>query len=295
MTPSPLFGLTAGALAGLIVDDLGLASIVSFWGDTGPLVLIFALGGALLWTTRARGLVAAFVTALGVLWLVAAFTPLAGFLATGLIRRDSPSRADAVFVAASSIQQNGELTVTSMSRLVHGIELVAGHQAPALVLSDLTAPYPSYSDAANRLLDHFGVTTELLAINGPNENTHDEAVSLARTCRDRGWMRVIVVTSPYHSLRACAAIEHEGLSVVCSPSAETRYDVRDVYRSDERRRAFSNALHERIGLLVYRWRGWIAADTAAKQISRRRSQPARPEMSVLRSESTIRPILQRAD
>jgi uncharacterized SAM-binding protein YcdF (DUF218 family) len=209
--------------------------------------------------------VAAFVTALGVLWLVAAFTPLAGFLATGLIRRDSPSRADAVFVAASSIQQNGELTVTSMSRLVHGIELVAGHQAPALVLSDLTAPYPSYSDAANRLLDHFGVTTELLAINGPNENTHDEAVSLARTCRDRGWKRVIVVTSPYHSLRACAAIEHEGLSVVCSPSAETRYDVRDVYRSDERRRAFSNALHERIGLLVYRWRGWIAADTAAKQ------------------------------
>jgi uncharacterized SAM-binding protein YcdF (DUF218 family) len=106
------------------------------------------------------------------------------------------------------------------------------------------------------------VTTELLTIDGPNENTHDEAVSLARTCRDRGWKQVIVVTSPYHSRRACAAVEHEGLSVVCSPSAETRYDLRDLVGSG--RRAFSDVLHERIGLLVYRWRGWITKGTAGR-------------------------------
>jgi uncharacterized SAM-binding protein YcdF (DUF218 family) len=261
---SPLFGLTAGALAGLIIDDLGLASIVSFWGDMGPLVLIFALSGAFLWTTRARQLVAAFVTALGLIWLVAAFTPLAGFLATGLVRRDSPATADAVFVAASSIQQSGELTATSMSRLVHGIELIAGQQAPALVLSDLKSPHPSYAGAAKTLLEHLGLTTELLTISGPNENTHDEAVSLARSYREREWKRVIVVTSPYHSRRACAAVEHEGLSVVCSPSAETRYDLRDLAGSGGRRLAFSDVLHERIGLLVYRWRGWITDDTAGR-------------------------------
>ena len=71
---------------------------------------------------------------------------------------------------------------------------------------------------------------------------------LARVCRNRGWKRVIVVTSPYHSRRACAALEHEGLSMVCSPSVETNYDLKGLDRSDERRRAFTAALHESIGL-----------------------------------------------
>jgi uncharacterized SAM-binding protein YcdF (DUF218 family) len=246
----------AGALAGIVISDLGLTSTVSFWGDPGPLVVIAALGGALLWTTGLRRLFGAAVALLGVLWLLVAFTPLVGFLANGLIRRDPPGPADAVFVTASSVHPSGELTATSMSRLVHGIELVADDQAPALVLSDLKPPYPSYGGAAKALLEHLHVATELLTI-GPNGNTRDEVLSLARICRERGWSRVIVVTSPYHSRRACAAVEHEGLSVVCSPSAETRYDLQGLVRSDERRRAFANAIHERIGLVLYWWKGWL--------------------------------------
>ena len=263
MRASPLFGLTAGALAGLIVDDLGLTSTVSFWGDPGPLVAGCAFGGALLWTTPARRLVGAITAALGVLWLLVAFTPLTGWLANGLVRRDPPAPADAVFVNASSIHPTGELTSTAMSRLVHGLELVAEHRAAVLVLSDLKSPHPSYTGAAKPLLEHFGIATELLTA-GPNENTRDEALSLARICRDRGWKRVIVATSPYHSRRACAAVEHEGLSVVCSPSVETTYDLKGLGRSDDRRRAFSAAIHERIGLWVYGWRGWLADGAAGR-------------------------------
>jgi len=260
---SPLVGLTAGALAGVIVDDLGLTSTVSFWGDPGPLVAGCALGGALLWRTPGRWLVSAMTAALGVLWLLVAFTPLAGWLAHDLVRRDPPAPADVVFVTASSIHANGELTSIAMSRLLHGLELVAEHQAPALVLSDLKGPYPSYTGAAKPLLERFGIVTELLTA-GPNENTRDEALSLARICRERGWQRVIVVTSPYHSRRACGAVEHEGLSVVCSPSIETNYNLKGLDRSDARRRAFSAAIHERIGLWLYAWRGWLAKGTAGR-------------------------------
>ena len=58
------------------------------------------------------------------------------------------------------------------------------------------------------------------------------------------------------------AVEHEGLSVVCSPSAETNFDIKGLTRSDGRRLAFSAALHERIGLLLYGWRGWLAKSPA---------------------------------
>ena len=246
---SPLVGLTAGALAGLIVDDLGLTSTVSFWGDPGPLVVGCAVAGALLWTTPARRLAGALAAALGVLWLLVVFTPLAGWLANGLVRRDPPAPADAVFVTASGIHPTGELTSIAMARLMHGIELVAERQAPALVLSDLKSPSPSYAGAAKSLMEHLGVASELQTV-GPNENTRDEALSLARICRERGWKRVIVVTSPYHSRRACAAVEHEGISVACSPSVETTFDLNGLVRSYERRRAFSKTVQERIGLLV---------------------------------------------
>ena len=113
---SPLVGLSAGALAGLMIEDLGLASVVSYWGDPGPLVVICALACALLWTTQLRRLTGLAVATLGIVWLLIAFTPLTSWLADGLVRRDPPSAADVVFVHASSIYPTGELSSTAMPR-----------------------------------------------------------------------------------------------------------------------------------------------------------------------------------
>src|SRR5512135_1571491 len=81
-------GLTAGSLAGLIVVDLNLPSLVSYFGDGTYIVPVVALVGALLWLTPVRRLVAATLALLVVLWLVVAFTPLTSWLAEGLVRRD---------------------------------------------------------------------------------------------------------------------------------------------------------------------------------------------------------------
>jgi hypothetical protein len=117
-------------------------------------------------------------------------------------------------VNASSIYPTGELSSTAMSRVLHGVELVAEHQTPALVLSDLKRPYPSYAGATKAMLENLGITAEVQTVGG-NLNTRDEALALARLCNERGWKSVLVVTSPYHTRRACAAV---GLvSVVCSP------------------------------------------------------------------------------
>jgi hypothetical protein len=41
------------------------------------------------------------------------------------------------------------------------------------------------------------------------------------------------------------------------PSAETNFDLERLRFPADRRRAFSAIAHERIGLIVYRRRGWI--------------------------------------
>jgi uncharacterized SAM-binding protein YcdF (DUF218 family) len=249
-------GLASGALIGLVILDLDLPGVASFWGELSFLVQAAALLGALLWTTRARGLVAATAVALAAAWLAATYTPLVPWMADGLVRRDPLQPAEAVFVFGSRLQADGEPTTEAMSRLLKAIELVAEGHARHLVVSELPPPSRAHAPIAREWTRRLGVDCDVLSV-GPVRNTHDEAMAVAKLFRDRGWRRVLAVTSPVHSRRAAATLEHEGLLVVSVPAVETRYDVETFDRPGERRGAFASVAHERLGLLVYGRRGWI--------------------------------------
>ncbi len=92
---------------------------------------------------------------------------------------------------------------------------------------------------------------------GPVTNTREEAKLVAEMFRLRGWRTLLVVTAPTHSRRASASFEREGLDVVSSPSVETRFDLETLDRPGERLTAFGALTHERLGLLWYRFKGWI--------------------------------------
>lgn len=249
-------GLAVGGVAALLGRDLDLPSLVSFWGDRTPLVVAATLAFAVLWTTRLRKALLALTLALAGLWLAAGFSPLSAWLAEGLVQRDPVEAADAVFVLASRLQEDGELTGTAMTRLLHGLELLAEGHAPRLLLSELPEGYRQYAPAARGLMSRLRLPGELLTV-GPVRNTHDEAVAVAALLRERGWRRLLMVTSPTHSRRAAAVFEHEGVAVISSPATEIQFDLESLARPDERLNAFGDLIHERVGLAVYRWRGWI--------------------------------------
>jgi uncharacterized SAM-binding protein YcdF (DUF218 family) len=104
-------------------------------------------------------------------------------------------------------------------------------------------------------VERLGVSADVITV-GPVRRTRDEAVAVAALCRERGWSRLVLVTSPVHTRRAAAAFEREGLSVFVSPSLETRFDWETLDRPDQRLEAFGAILHERVGLWYYAWRGW---------------------------------------
>jgi uncharacterized SAM-binding protein YcdF (DUF218 family) len=249
-------GLLAGALAGFVVADLNLPSLVSYLGDRTYLVPALAALGALLWLTPARRLVLGAVALLGLLWLAVAFTPVTSWLADGLVRRDRVEAADAVFVFASRMQEDGDPTPDAMSRLLKGVELVAAGHAPRLVVSEVPPPAGAYAPLARAWVAAFAGRGEVVSV-GRIRNTREEAAAVARLFRERGWTRVLAVTSPTHTRRAAAALEREGLRVFSVPSAETGFDLERLHWPGDRRKAFAAIAHERIGLLVYRRRGWI--------------------------------------
>ena len=246
-----------GALAGFLARDLDLAGALSVWSDIAPTMVLIALAGALLWRTSLRPMVAAGTGALGFLWLAVVFTPLSGRLAVGLVRADPIAPADAVFVLASRLQKDSELTPQAESRLLRGLELLAEGHAGRLILTEQPRPSALYEPSARRLMKSLRLDMELVTV-GPTRNTHDEAVAVAQLCRTRGWTRLLVVTSPTHTGRACATVERQGIAVVCVPAVETRFDLETLDRPLERLLLFSQVLHERLGAWIYRRRGWSA-------------------------------------
>ena len=249
-------GLAAGGLAGLIVADLNLPSLVSYFGDRTYLVPPAAALGALLWISPLRRLAGAAVALLALLWLAVGFTPLTSWLAEGLVRRDPVEAADAVYVFASRVQEDGDPTTDAMSRLLTGVELVAAGRAPRLLVSEIAPPSGPYAPLARAWVAELAPRGEVVAV-GRIVNTRDEAVAVARLCRERGWRRVLAVTSPTHTRRAAATLEKEGLVVIAVPSVETRFDLERLHWPGDRREAFGAIAHERVGLVYYRRKGWI--------------------------------------
>jgi uncharacterized SAM-binding protein YcdF (DUF218 family) len=249
-------GLIAGALVGFIALDLDLASLVSFWGDRSFLVPAAAFVGAALWPTPLRRLAAAGVALLAALWLVVAFTPFTHWMREGLVRSDPVRSGDAVFVFASRIQEDGDPSTDAMSRLLRGLELVSEGRSSHLVVSEMPPPQGRYLPLAEAWVQRFAPDVQVIAV-GPVVNTHAEAVAVAHLFRERGWKRVLAVTSPTHTRRASAALEAQGLEVVSVPSLETDYDLERLEHPGDRRSSFSNLAHEQLGLIVYRRRGWL--------------------------------------
>jgi uncharacterized SAM-binding protein YcdF (DUF218 family) len=243
-------------VAGFVVVDLNLPSLVSYLGDRTYVLLALAAASALAWLTPLRRVVVAGTLVLAALWLCVCFTPLTSRLADGLVRRDAIENADAVFVFASRIQEDGDPTTDAMSRLLKGIELMAEGRAPWLVVSELPPPAGPYAPLARAWLAAFARRGEVLQI-GRIVDTHDEAVALARLGRERGFRRVLAVTSPTHTRRAAAALEKQGLVAIAVPAVETNFDLETLRFPGDRRRAFSAIAHEHVGLFVYRRRGWI--------------------------------------
>jgi uncharacterized SAM-binding protein YcdF (DUF218 family) len=248
-------GAALGALLGFLALELNVAGLVSFSGDAAFLVVAGALLGMLAWPTRARGLLAATLAVASFAWVLVAFGPVSAWLAEGLPRRDPLRKADAVYVLSSRLQRDGEPTTEALSRLLHGVGLVASSYAPRLILSEQPRMRP-YAPVAREWLSRLKVDTELLTV-GPVTNTREEAKLVGEMFRLRGWRTVLVVTSPTHSRRAGAALEREGIDVVSSPAVETRFDLETLDRPGERLLAFGALTHERLGLLFYRWKGWV--------------------------------------
>lgn len=250
------FGAMSGLLSGILLDQLGTLDLLpmlrreSLWT-----ILILALLGAWLGAGRARRVLHGVTSTVFGLWLVVSLSPLADGLVRSIYIESPPEAADAVVVLGSYIQPDNDFSNTALTRLTRGLELVRESYAPRLVLPEIKPPAGSYATATNALAERLDIPITVETV-GPVSNTHDEAMLISALARQRGWKKILLVTSPTHIRRAAATFRKTGLIVVPTPSRETSYNAEAPHTADERRRAFGDAVREIVGLWMYQRRGW---------------------------------------
>lgn len=253
-----LTGALAGAATWFLFDQLGVPHLFGIGVDSG--LIPFAALGGLLGLTRFRRVFVWSTLALVALAIVVAYTSVIVGPARGFIRVDPiPSAADAVVALSAGVTADGYLTQQGADRMLKAAELMKAGIAPVLVVTheERRAHGIKFTAAADqkRIADLAGIT-QAVSIDSV-KSTHDEALQVARIARARGWRHIVLVTSPFHSRRACRTFEKVGLIVSCVPSDSRDIAVHRLIFPHDRMQAFGMWLYETAGTLRYRQLGWI--------------------------------------
>ena len=233
---------------------------------------------ALLWRRRQRGFAAA-TGALAVFITIIGSTGVPGKMLGSLERpyagvklADLPA-ADVVVLLGGGAQASryevaGVHLAQAGDRLVMAAELMRLGKAPVLLLGGNIAPFDGSevveAEIVKALLARWGVPADAMISLGANADTHDEALKVRALAAERGWHRVLLVTSANHMRRAVATFGHMGLEAVPVPcnfltsvgTGETPF-VPAVPGSD----GFVKMgvwLPEEVGWFMYWRRGWLA-------------------------------------
>jgi uncharacterized SAM-binding protein YcdF (DUF218 family) len=104
-----------------------------------------------------------------------------------------------------------------------------------------------------------GLPGEMIWTEDRSHSTHENALFSAQILRRHGVRRVVLVVDARSMFRAAACFRREGIEVVAAPS-RFRYlsaSVDDWLPGWKAVQGNEMTLHETLGLLWYRLRGWI--------------------------------------
>jgi uncharacterized SAM-binding protein YcdF (DUF218 family) len=160
----------------------------------------------------------------------------------------------------------GFVLMDGAQRVLTGLELMRQHKGRVLVLGGGYYMAGEQKRPRSELLQNWLKAWDLpgtpVFTLGTALNTREEAENAQKLAKEQNWRRLILVTSASHMKRAEAVFKNVGLSVICVACDFRAYGVPDEDSSCPfiprmgNFELWSNYLHEEIGWLIYRWRGW---------------------------------------
>ena len=265
--------------------DLALRSAMTLLEPIGFVWGCLVVLTVLLIRKKHHRLAAALGALAALIWTVGA-TPLPGSLLASIehpwvgVKRAELPTADAVVLLGGFLAPSREEVAQvhfnmSADRAVGALELIRLEKSKTLVVSGsaFTSDGESFveADLFKQLVDERRLGgPEVISLGGCKHTRH-EAEKVAKLAQDRGWKRILLVTSANHMRRAAAVFRTTtSLEVIPAPGAFltsasiVTQDSVDVVPRAAGFVKLETFLHEHIGWRIYRWRGWISDEEAAR-------------------------------
>ena len=154
-------------------------------------------------------------------------------------RQDDHPRSDAIVVLGAS-QYNGRPSAVFAARLAHAKALYDAHVAPRIITVGGGQPGDRTTEAQagqDYLVSH-GVPSDAVLPLRTGSDTLQSVRAVAGAFKQHGWHSAVIVTDPWHSLRARTMARDSGLDAWTSPTrsgpvvqtrmTQARYIVRET-------------------------------------------------------------------
>jgi uncharacterized SAM-binding protein YcdF (DUF218 family) len=136
-------------------------------------------------------------------------------------RQDSRPESDAIVVLGSA-QYNGVPSSIFEARLEHAVTLYEDGVAPMIVTVGGRAAGDEFTEAeaGREYLAASGVPGEALLAVPEGVDTLESMRAVSTAFGERGWTRAVVVTDPWHAMRAERMAEDAGIEADSSPTRQ---------------------------------------------------------------------------
>ncbi|CCH87222.1 conserved exported protein of unknown function [Modestobacter italicus] len=136
-------------------------------------------------------------------------------------RQDSRPGSDAIVVLGSA-QYNGVPSSIFEARLEHALELYEEGVAPVIVTvgGKATGDQFSEAEAGREYLADAGVPDDALLAVQEGADTLESMRAVGTQFDDRGWDTAVLVTDPWHAMRAERMAEDAGMDARSSPTRQ---------------------------------------------------------------------------
>jgi uncharacterized SAM-binding protein YcdF (DUF218 family) len=136
-------------------------------------------------------------------------------------RKDARPSSDAIVVLGSA-QYNGVPSSIFEARLEHALDLYEDGVAPVIVTvgGKATGDQFSEAEAGREYLADAGVPDDALLAVQEGADTLESMRAVAAQFDDRGWDTAVLVTDPWHAMRAERMAEDAGIDASSSPTRQ---------------------------------------------------------------------------
>ena len=196
------------------------------------------------------------VVAALVAYLLVFQTPLVWWLASPLKISAPPQPSDAIVVFAGGVGESGQAGGGYQERVAAAVDLYKAGHASHIVLSSGFRFVFQEAEVMKDLAVANGVPAGAIVLEEAAKNTQENVTFTDAILRQRGWNRILLVSSPYHMKRAMLTWRRSApdRSVIPTPVAQSLFYLHGRGASLDQIRGIA---HEYAAIVAYWWRGWI--------------------------------------